>query len=111
MGKWAQYQKRGSAGTIGTLPPPLDADWILGTITATTAQGTRVTAAPLPATLVQFRVRTAAGGAWFLNGSPVATTGNFAGLTTATAYVMQMAWASPTGAISDWSVSKPFTTP
>lgn len=113
MGKWAQYSKRGSAAQTGFLAAPVDADWSIGTLTATTAPINRLSNIPAPADRWGILVIKVADGTVafsnFAAGTPITATG----LTTATQYRVLIAWyQSPSFArVSDWSPPRTFTTP
>jgi hypothetical protein len=106
MGKFAQYLKRGSASQHGLMSGPIDADWTVGTPTATTIPLTRVAAIPAGATQMLWRAINAATGALGspFNGSPLS------GLTTATQYKVQAAWFNGSIQVSDASPVKLVTT-
>lgn len=108
MGKWAQYAKRGTARQMGVLAAPASADWQVTSITATTATLQRLATQPPGATGIIGRWKLASGSTW-VSGGYALTNVAVTGLVTATNYVAQIAWATATVQLSDWSDPKAFT--
>lgn len=108
VGKWAQYQKRGGAVTLGSLAPPAGQpiDWTIGTQTATTIPTTRVAAIPAGATQMLWRAIRNSDGAVV-----VPFNNSLTGLTTLTAYRVAAAWFNGSGIqVSDASPAAIVTT-
>ncbi len=111
MGKYAQYLKRGKAAQQGYLAPPGTADWSLGTPLTTSVPATRSAAIPAGADGWATRALLASTGATAATNAPTgSTSNNISGLVTGTSYLAQAAWFLGLRQVSDWSVSKPFTT-
>lgn len=113
MGKWATYQKRGSALHLGTLGAPNSADWSVGGATTSTFNANRLINLPDPATHWTVRYRRTAdpvGTPWAQSGYTGATPITPPGLVGASQYEVQAAWAINPNNISDWSASKFVTT-
>lgn len=109
MGKWATYQKRGSAPFFGTIPqfPLTGFSVTLPTVNGFTVG--RTTPIPEPADSYGARFRTTAGGAWV---NTAQSTGNIVVNTAAslTDYTVQAAWFKGTVQLSDWSPVRTITT-
>lgn len=97
MGKWASYNKRGSAPFGGIMAAPAGADWSVGTITTTSIAFTRIAAIPTGATTMLGRAINNVTNvpATAFTGSPIT------GLTTLTAYRVQVAWFNGSIQVSD----------
>lgn len=111
MGKWAQYQKRGTARHHGFLSAPVATDWSVGTPLASSCPMNRLV--PIPTGALDWSIQTTLA----TGGAPVGTAGISAstpisatGLTTATNYRSRIAWFNGTLRVSDWSDWKTFTT-
>ncbi len=61
MGKFATYQKRGSAAAYGTQIAPLDTDWSISSPGVNQVRATLISAIPSPATQWGFRVKLPSG--------------------------------------------------
>lgn len=110
MGKWATYQKRGSAARHGTVNAPTPSDWGAGTLAGPSRiTFTRLTPAPAPALgiIAQYRVD-APGMPWVqpgFNATSITTSSN-----TGFVYLMRVAWAKDNNeAVSDWSAAQTIT--
>lgn len=109
MGKWATYQKRGSARQQGSQSPLSSGGWSITGVLATQFNAHRLAGFPAGADGVQGRARLTAGGPWIL-GTVAATDSVISGLTTATNYSVQIAWTSGGNVVSGWSDVKTQTT-
>lgn len=111
MGKFAQYQKRGSSKGQGTLPAPILTDFTPGGPGATSIAIGRNVSIPAGADQWGVLVQPGAGGAPqgtspVQSGTPITVTG----LTTLTPYKVRIAWFLGTVRVSEWSDFKTFTT-
>lgn len=104
MGKWAQYQKRGSSKGIGLIAAPLVSDFSMTSITQTTANVTRGVSAPGGADGFVGQVQLQTGGAIVSTG-PVTTGFNcpVGAMTANTPYRARISWYLGTRQVSDWS--------
>lgn len=112
MGKWAQYQKRGTARASGPLGAPSGADWSVGTPAVPATPINRIAAIPSGADAWSPQSQLASGGAIISNGAIASGTPlNVGTPVAATAYRVRIAWFRGTLQVSDWSDWKPCTTP
>ena len=110
MGKFCASKRRTFAPRQGPLQPLLDAEWSLGTITATTAIATRTASIPLGADRWRVLVVNAATGVVAFDNQSMATTINITGLTTLTTYRVYAYWTLNLATVSDASPAKSLTT-
>jgi hypothetical protein len=106
MGKWATYQKRGTAHQQGFLTPPAAADWSFSGVTTTAFNVNLLVPIPPPATQWAIQTRQQGTTTWTLRGPTPATPINVTGLTTGTTYEVQAAYFLNGAQVSPWSPTK-----
>lgn len=113
VGKWASYAKRGSAAQTGFVKAPVDADWSVGTLTATTIPMNLLSPIPEQAGRWGYLVVNNATGVAVAQNVGLATPLTATGLVSGTTYRVQIAWFQ-TGSlarVSDWSPPRTVTLP
>lgn len=111
MGKWAQYQKRGSALHVGNFSAPTAPDFTIDTITNSSVRVNRIASIPSGATGWGTQLQAQAGGA-IIAASVELVGANVVqgGLAASTAYRIRTAWFRNGVPSSDWGPWMNFTT-
>lgn len=112
MGKWASYQKRGTARQFGVMAGPRAGDFSTSGITSSAVDVNRGANIPAPATAWQARaVRvTAPSGSIVQSTVGSGATLQITGLASGVQYRIEVAWWSATNLLSDWTIVGTITT-